>query len=145
MQSRRIQNLFLIRRSSFDYSEFDVVSGFELGECVFNCWTSDRSFSGFRRLLAVAINDLSNSALSNHRDFDGNMYDDGRWNLSDRLPRGSDRKQSYHRSQREQCKAERYPNRQQESFHAKTQRWTQRCKDKAEARLKFFSLCLRVS
>src|SRR5215470_8158394 len=112
MQSRRIQNLFLIRRSSFDYSELDVVSGLELGECIFNCWTSDRSFSGFRRLLAVAINDLSNSALLDHRNFDGNMYDDGRWILSGRLLCSPNQEQTEHCANNQHYNTQRQTNRQ---------------------------------
>ena len=53
MQSRRIQILLLIRDSSFDYREFDLVGWFEAGEInwemgarerVFRWWCDAESF-----------------------------------------------------------------------------------------------------
>src|SRR6185369_1131475 len=61
MQSRRIQNLLLIRGASFDHRELDVISGFELGESIYR--RLNRSFNGLRRPAALAIDDLRDSAF----------------------------------------------------------------------------------
>src|ERR1044072_8617854 len=143
MQSRRIQNLFLIQRSSFDYGELDFIRGFELSESILNRWHNDRSFSRLQGPLTISINNSRNRLLLDHRNLNRHVDDDRRLN---RLrTRDSNRKQSKHKTNSKQGNAERHRNTPYESLHAKAQRFTQKRKEKAEARLEFFSLCRCVS
>src|ERR1043166_5505818 len=110
MQTRRIHNLFLIWRSSFDDGEFDFICRFELREGILNHWSNDRSLSRLQGSLTISINDLRNCLFLDPRNLDRHAEDERR--LSRWGPQSSKRKQSKHRSNCEQCDAERQTNRE---------------------------------